>query len=78
MRVIIAITMLGVLFAVQDTVKVVEYYMTGKVKTNGMKVNSFKHGKLVHYDSNGHISKLIKYNYGKKVEVIDVGQAFNK
>ena len=57
--------MLGVLFAVQDTVKVVEYYMTGKVKTNGMKVNSFKHGKWVHYDSNGHISKLIKYNYGK-------------
>ena len=70
--------MISGLILSQDTTKVVEYYMNGKVKSQGMKINKFKHGRWIHFDETGSISRAEKYNYGKRTELYDVEQALNK
>lgn len=77
MKKIIAILITSSLILSQDTTKVVTYYMNGHIKSQGMEVNKFKHGRWFHYDEKGLIVKAEKYNFGKKVEEIDVKQALS-
>ena len=74
LMVILTLTM-SLLFSVQDSTKVVEYYMNGKVKVEGIKINRFKHGCWKHYNEKGMIIKTEKWHYGKKTRTIDIGQA---
>ena len=76
-KVIVILTLMGLIFS-QDTTRVVVYYSSGKVKSDGMKINNFKHGRWMHYDKNGSITIAEKFNYGKRIEFYDVGQANNK
>ena len=73
LMVILTLTM-SLLFSVQDSTKVVEYYMNGKVKVEGIKINRFKHGSWKHYNEKGMIIKTEKWHYGKKTRTIDIGQ----
>ena len=77
MKKIIAILMISGLILSKDTTKVVTYYMNGKIKSQGMKVDRFKHGRWTHYDEKGLIIKAEKYNFGKKTEEIDVRKALS-
>ena len=71
---LIFILIMNLLFSVQDSTKVVEYYMNGKVKVEGIKINRFKHGSWKHYNEKGMIIKTEKWHYGKKTRTIDIGQ----
>jgi|TARA_R100001530_G_scaffold6929_1_gene7814 antitoxin component YwqK of YwqJK toxin-antitoxin module len=77
MKKIIAILIISSLILSQDTTKVVTYYMSGKIKSQGMEVNNFKHGRWTHYDEKGFIIKAEKYNFGKKTEEINVREALS-
>ncbi len=75
MRLMVILTLtMSLLFSVQDRTKVVEYYMNGKVKVEGIKINRFKHGSWKHYNEKGMIIKTEKWHYGKKTKTIDIGQ----
>ncbi len=75
MRLMVILTLtMSLLFSVQDSTKVVEYYMNGKVKVEGIKINRFKHGSWKHYNEKGMIIKTEKWHYGKKTKTIDIGQ----
>ena len=69
---LIFILIMNLLFSVQDSTKVVEYYMNGKVKVEGLKVNKFRHGNWKHYNEKGMIIKTEKWHYGKKTRTIDM------
>ncbi len=73
LMVILTLTM-SLLFSSQDSTKVVEYYMNGKVKVEGIKINRFKHGSWKYYDENGMVIKTEKWHYGKKTRTFDIGQ----
>ena len=75
MKIMVILTLtMSLLFSVQDSTKVVEYYMNGKVKVEGIKINRFKHGSWKHYNEKGMIIKTEKWHYGKKTRTIDIGQ----
>ena len=75
MKIMVILTLtMSLLFSVQDSTKVVEYYMNGKVKVEGIKINRFKHGSWKHYNEKGMIIKTEKWHYGKKTRTIDKGQ----
>ena len=75
MRLMVILTLtMSLLFSSQDSTKVVEYYMNGKVKVEGIKINRFKHGSWKHYNEKGMIIKTEKWHYGKKTRTIDIGQ----
>ena len=75
MRLMVILTLtMSLLFSSQDSTKVVEYYMNGKVKVEGIKINKFKHGSWKHYNEKGMIIKTEKWHYGKKTRTIDIGQ----
>ena len=69
---LIFILIMNLLFSVQDSTKVVEYYMNGKVKVEGIKINRFKHGDWKHYNENGMIIKTEKWHYGRKTKTFDI------
>ena len=75
MRLMVILTLtMSLLFSFQDSTKVVEYYMNGRVKVEGIKINRFRHGSWKHYDANGMIIKTEKWHYGKKTRTFDYGQ----
>ena len=75
MKLMVILTLaMSLLFSSQDSTKVVEYYMNGKVKVEGLKVNKFRHGNWKHYNEKGMIIKTEKWHYGKKTRTIDIGQ----
>ena len=75
MKIMVILTLtMSLLFSFQDSTKVVEYYMNGKVKTEGLKVNKFRHGNWKYYNEKGMIIKTEKWHYGKKTRTIDIGQ----
>ena len=51
-----------------DSVKVVEYHKNGKERTEGLKINKFRHGKWMYYDEKGFLVKVEKYKNGRKVK----------
>ena len=76
MKIMVILTLtMSLLFSSQDSTKVVEYYMNGKVKVEGIKINRFKHGSWKHYNEKGMIIKTEKWHYGNKTKTIDIGQA---
>ena len=75
MRIMVILTLtMSLLFSFQDSTKVVEYYMNGKVKVEGIKINRFKHGNWKHYNDRGMIIKTEEWHYGKKTKTFDIGQ----
>ena len=75
MRLMVILTLtMSLLFSFQDSTKVVEYYMNGKVKVEGIRINKFKHGSWKHYNENGMIIKTEKWHYGKKTKTFDIEQ----
>jgi len=75
MRLMVILTLtMSLLFSSQDSTKVVEYYMNGKVKVEGIRINKFKHGDWKHYNERGMIIKTEKWHYGRKTKTIDIGQ----
>ena len=75
MRLMVILTLtMSLLFSSQDSTKVVEYYMNGKVKVEGIKINKFKHGSWKHYNEKGMIIKTEKWHHGKKTKTIDIRQ----
>ena len=76
MRLMVILTLtMSLLFSSQDSTKVVEYYMNGKVKVEGIRINKFKHGDWKRYNENGMIIKTEKWHYGRKTKTFDIGQA---
>ena len=71
---LIFILIMNLLFSVQDSTKVVEYYMNGKVKVEGIKINRFKHGKWLHYNEKGMIIKTEEWYYGRKTRTFDLSE----
>ena len=67
MKKVIAILMLMGLIFSQDTTRVVTQYMNSKIKSDGMEINGFKHGRWMYYSDKGSILKVEKYNYGKSM-----------
>mgnify|MGYP003148962907 FL=1 len=51
-----------------DSIRVVEYYMNGNIKVEGLKVKKFKHGKWKYYDDKGYLLKTERYNHGKIIK----------
>ena len=75
MRIMVILTLtMSLLLSSQDSTKVVEYYMNGKVKVEGIRINKFKHGDWKHYNERGMIIKTEKWHYGRKTKTIDIGQ----
>ena len=75
MRLMVILTLtMSLLFSFQDSTKVVEYYMNGKVKVEGIKINRFKHGSWKHYNERGMIIKTEEWHYGKKTKTFDIEQ----
>ena len=75
MKLMVILTLaMSLLFSSQDSTKVVEYYMNGKVKVEGIKINKFKHGSWKHYNEKGMIIKTEKWHHGKKTKTIDIRQ----
>ena len=76
MRLMVILTLtMSLLFSSQDSTKVVEYYMNGKVKEEGIKINRFNHGSWNHYNDRGMIIKTEECHYGNKTKTFDIGQA---
>tara|TARA_R100001082_G_scaffold81816_1_gene48740 strand:- start:216 stop:458 length:243 start_codon:yes stop_codon:yes gene_type:complete len=71
--VILTLTM-SLLFSSQDSTKIVEYYMNGKVKVEGIRINKFKHGDWKHYNERGMIIKTEKWHYGRKTKTFAIRQ----
>ncbi len=64
--------MLGAFTSMQttygDTTKVAVFHDNGKIKTEGVKIRKFKHGDWKHYNENGRLVRIDKYNYGRKLK----------
>ena len=73
LMVILTLTM-SLLFSFQDSTKVFEYYMNGKVKMEGIKINRFKHGSWKHYNERGMIIKTEEWYYGRKTRTFDLSE----
>ncbi len=79
MRLMVILTlMISILFSNQDSILVVEYYMSGKVKTQGFKINKFKHGDWNYYDNKGLLLKTEKWYHGKKTKTFDMSMIRNQ
>jgi len=53
-----------------DSTYVEEYYMNGKVKIKGYKVNNFKHGDWFFYTDKGKVDKIVRYKNGSKIKTL--------
>ena len=75
MKIMVILTLtMSLLFSVQDSTKVVEYYMNGKVKVEGIKINRFKHGKWLYYNERGILFKTEEWYYGRKTRTFDLSE----
>ncbi len=75
MRLMVILTLtMSLLFSSQDSTKIVEYYMNGKVKVEGIRINKFKHGDWKHYNERGMIIKTEKWHYGRKTKTFAIRQ----
>ena len=75
MRIMVILTLtMSLLLSSQDSTKVVEYYMNGKVKVEGIRINKFKHGDWKHYNERGMIIKTEKWHYGRKTKTFAIRQ----
>ena len=56
-----------------DSIRVVEYHKNGKIKTKGLKIKKFRHGKWYYYDNKGFIIKIEEYKNGKRTKSLNLG-----
>ena len=52
-----------------DTIRITNYHENGNVKSKGIQIKNFKHGKWYYYDENGFIEDIKKYKNGKEVKL---------
>lgn len=82
-KIVIIISMISLIFSntyivsistdYGDSIKVTNYHKSGELKSIGLKVQGFKHGKWKYFNDKGYLTKIEKYRNGKKVKNIDVG-----
>ena len=50
-----------------DSTRVVRYHENGKIKTKGLEINNFRHGKWYYYDDKGFLAKIESYKNGRRL-----------